>query len=162
MKRSLKIAATLLVTALAVAYIVSKVDLGKTKDIITSASVPWLFVSAVLTLVTVPPMGWRWQRLLAVRGVHEPVSWLTRAYLVSYAVGQVLPTSVGGDASRIFETSRRHPGRITPITGSVLLERALGGAVTLLLAGVGLVLAIGRYPIGPYIGVEIIFIAGTI
>ena len=41
MKRPLKVAATLLVTALAVAYILSKVDLGKTKDILASASVPW-------------------------------------------------------------------------------------------------------------------------
>jgi glycosyltransferase 2 family protein len=162
MKRSLKIAATLLVTSLAVAYIVSQVDLGKTKDIIAAASVPWLLLSALLTLVTVPPMGWRWQRLLAARGVHEPVSWLTRTYFVSYAVGQVLPTSVGGDASRIFETSRRHPGRITPITGSVLLERALGGAVTLLLAGIGLLLAIGRYPIGAYLWIELVFVIGTI
>ena len=80
--------------------------------------------------------------------------WLTRTYFVSYAVGQVLPTSVGGDASRIFETTRRHPGQITPITGSVLLERSIGGAVTLLLAGVGLLLAIGRYPIGPYLWIE--------
>ena len=115
-----------------------------------------------LTVVTVPPMAWRWQRLLDVRGVHERVPWLMRAYFVSYAVGQVLPTSVGGDASRIFETSRRHPGRITPITGSVLLERALGGAVTLLLAGVGLLLAIGRYPIGAYLWVELVFVLGTI
>ena len=74
----------------------------------------------------------------------------------------MLPTSVGGDASRIFETSRRHPGRITPITGSVLLERALGGAVTLVLAGVGLLLAIGRYPIGAYLWVELVFVLGTI
>jgi glycosyltransferase 2 family protein len=162
MKRSLKIAATLLVTSLAVAYILSKVDVGKTKDIITSASVPWLLLSAFLTLVTVPPMGWRWQRLLAVRGVPESLAWLTRAYFVSYAVGQVLPTSVGGDASRIFETSRRHPGQITPITGSVLLERALGGAVTLLLAGIGLLLAIGRYPIGAYLWIELLFVLGTI
>jgi uncharacterized membrane protein YbhN (UPF0104 family) len=162
MKRSLKIAATLLVTSLAIAYILSKVDVGKTKDIITSASVPWLLLSAGLTLVTVPPMGWRWQRLLAVRGVQESVAWLTRAYFVSYAVGQVLPTSVGGDASRIFETSRRHRGQITPITGSVLLERALGGAVTLLLAGIGLLLAIGRYPIGAYLWIELLFVLGTI
>jgi hypothetical protein len=162
MKRSLKIAATLLVTSLAVAYILSQVDLGKTKDIIAAASVPWLLLSALLTVVTVPPMAWRWQRLLAVRGVHETVSWLTRTYFVSYAVGQVLPTSVGGDASRIFETSRRHPGQITPITGSVLLERALGGAVTLTLAGIGLLLAIGRYPIGAYLWIELVFVIGTI
>jgi glycosyltransferase 2 family protein len=74
----------------------------------------------------------------------------------------VLPTSVGGDASRIFETSRRHPGQITPITGSVLLERALGGAVTLLLAGIGFLLAIGRYSIGAYLWAELLFVVLTI
>jgi uncharacterized protein (TIRG00374 family) len=162
MKRALRVLATLVVTALAVTYILFKIDLGKTAHILGSASVPWLVLSAVLTVVTVPFMAWRWQQLLRVRGIAERVPWLTRAYFVSYAVGQVLPTSVGGDASRIFETSRRHPGQISPIAGSVLLERALGGAVTLVLAGVGLVLAIGRYPIGPYLWIEVLFVLGTL
>jgi uncharacterized protein (TIRG00374 family) len=162
MKRSLRIAATLIVTSAALAYILTQIHVVKTWHILENASVPWLLISAAMTLVTVPPMGFRWQLLLRARGVFESVPWLTRAYFVSYAVGQVLPTSVGGDASRIFETARRHPGQITPITGSVLLERALGLAVTLVLAGVGLILAIGRYPIGAYIGVEILFIVGTI
>ena len=162
MKHRLRIAATLLVTGGAVAYILLKIDLGKTWDILRAASPWWIALSAVLTLITVPPMAWRWQLLLAARRVHERVLWLTRTYFVSYAVGQVLPTSVGGDASRIFETSRRHPGQITPITGSVLLERALGGAVTLLLAGIGLVLAIGHYPIGPYLWIEVLFVVATL
>jgi glycosyltransferase 2 family protein len=162
MKRSLRVVATLVVTGLAVAYILSKVDLGKTAHIIGSASVPWLVLSAALTVVTVPPMAWRWQQLLAVRGVQDRVTWLTRAYFVSYAFGQVLPTSVGGDAWRIFETSRRHRGNVTPVTGSVLLERSLGGAVTLALAGVGLLLAIGRYPIGAYLWIEVVFVIATI
>jgi glycosyltransferase 2 family protein len=162
MKRSVRVALTLVVLAAAVAYIVYKVDLRKTIDILRSASVPWLIASAVLTLVTVPPMAWRWQQLLRVRGLRETVSWLTRTYFVSYAWGQILPTSVGGDASRIYETSRRHPGQITPITGSVLVERAIGGAVTLLLAGVGFLLAIGRYPIGAYLWPEGIFVVLTI
>jgi glycosyltransferase 2 family protein len=160
-RRSVRITATLLVTGAAVAYILSKVDLHKTWEIIRNASVPWLVASAVLTVVTVPPMAKRWQMLLSVRGVLDRIPWLTRAYFVSYAVGQVLPTSVGGDAWRIFETSRRHPGEITPVTGSVLLERALGGAVTLVLAGLGTLLAIGRYPIGAYLWIEGLFVVGT-
>ncbi len=160
-RRSVRVAATLVVTGAAVAYILSKVDLGKTLHIIGDASVPWLVLSAVLTVVTVPPMAWRWQMLLRVRGVPDSLAWLTRAYFVSYAFGQVLPTSVGGDAWRIFETSRRHRGSTTPVTGSVLLERALGGAVTLVLAGVGTLLAIGRYPIGAYLWIEGLFVVGT-
>jgi hypothetical protein len=162
MKHWLRLAATLLVTGGAVAYVLFKIDLGKTWDILRAASPWWIALSAVLTLITVPPMAWRWQLLLAARGVVERLLWLTRTYFVSYAVGQVLPTSVGGDASRIFETSRRHPGQITPITGSVLIERSIGGAVTLVLAGVGLLLAIGRYPIGPYLWIEVLFVVATL
>jgi hypothetical protein len=162
MKRWLRVVATLVVTSAAVAYILSKIDVGKTLHIIGDASVPWLVLAASLTLVTVPPMAWRWQQLLRAREVRDSVAWLTRAYFVSYAFGQVLPTSVGGDAWRIFETSRRHRGNTTPVTGSVLLERALGGAVTLVLAGVGLLIAIGRYPIGGYLWIEAVFIVATI
>ena len=74
----------------------------------------------------------------------------------------MLPTSVGGDASRIYETARRHPGQLSPIAGSVLLERALGGAITLVLAGIGFVLAIGRYSIGAYLWIELLFVFLTI
>ena len=162
MSRPLRVALTLVVSAAAVTYILYKIDLGKTAHILGSASVPWVVASAALTLVTVPPMAWRWQRLLEVRGIEETVTWLTRAYFVSYAWGQVLPTSIGGDASRVFETARRHPGRITPVAGSVLVERAVGGAVTLLLAGVGFLLAIGRYPIGAYLWPEAIFVVATV
>src|SRR5205823_5299167 len=83
-------------------------------------------------------------------------------YFLSYAVGQILPTSLGGDAARIVAGTRRHPGRADAFTGSVLLERALGGAATLTLAAVGFVLAIGRYDVGPYLWVEGVFLVGTV
>jgi uncharacterized protein (TIRG00374 family) len=161
-KRWFRVLATLLVTGLAAAYLISKVDLRKTVHIIGSASVSWLALSALLTLVTVPPQAWRWQLLLRARGVRDSLVWLTRAYCVSYAVGQVLPTGVGGDASRIYEASRRHPGFGSPIAGSVVLERAIGGAVTLVLAAIGFLLAIGRYPIGAYLWIEALFVVGTV
>jgi glycosyltransferase 2 family protein len=157
-----RVGATVVVTGLAALYIVTKIDIGKTAHVIGSADPLWLALSLVLTVGTVPPQAWRWQLLLRVRGITESLGWLTRAYLVSYAVGQVLPTSVGGDASRIFETTRRHPGFGSPVAGSVLLERALGGAVTLLLAAIGFLLAIGRYPIGAYLWVEALFVVLTV
>ena len=161
-KRWFRLAATVAVTGAAAAYIVAKIDLGKTLHIIGSASLWWLLLSLVLTFGTVPLQAWRWQLLLRVRDVSESVAWLLRAYFVSYAVGQVLPTGVGGDASRIYETTRRHPGYGSPIAGSVLLERALGGAVTLLLAGIGFLLAIGRYDIGAYLWIEALFVVLTV
>jgi hypothetical protein len=112
--------------------------------------------------VTILPMAWRWQLLLKAKGVHDGLPWLTRAYFVSYAAGQVLPTSIGGDAVRIFETARRHPGHGDTAAASVLLERAIGGAATLMLAAFGFLLAIGHYDIGPYLWIEAIFVLGTV
>src|SRR5262249_56520408 len=127
-----------------------------------TASVPWLLLSAFLTIVTVPPQALRWQLLLRARGVEDNLPWLTRTYFVSYAVGQVLPTGVGGDASRIYETTRRHPGVGSPIAGSIVLERAIGGAVTLPLAALRLILAIRRYPIGPYLRIRAPLLVATV
>ena len=62
---------------------------------------------------------------------------------------------------RILETSRRHPARLGAIAAIVLLERALGGAATVLLGAVGFVLAIGRYDVGAYLWIEGAFVLGT-
>src|SRR5258708_23531049 len=103
--RWFRFGAAVVVTGLGALYIVSKIDVGKTAHIIGSAHPGWLALSLVLTVGTVPPQAWRWQLLLRVRGIAESLGWLTRAYFVSYAVGPVLPTSVVGDASRIYETT---------------------------------------------------------
>jgi glycosyltransferase 2 family protein len=162
MRRALRVAGTLVVTGLAIWYLVSKIDFHRTGHELANAKLGYLAASLGLMVVTVWPMAWRWQRLLRAQGVEDRLSWLVRAYFVSYMVGQVLPTSIGGDASRIYETTRRHPGNGGPIAGSVLLERALGGAATLILAAIGFVLAIGRYDVGAYLWVEAAFVVGTI
>jgi uncharacterized protein (TIRG00374 family) len=162
MSRPVRAALTIIVTALGVAYLIWKVDLSRALDVLAEAD-PWYFVAAVaLMTVTLWPMAWRWQLLLRAKGIEDSVGWLTRAYFVSYAAGQVMPTSVGGDAVRIFETMRRHPGKGGPVAASVLLERALGGAATVALAAVGFLLAIGTYDVGAYLWVELVFVVGTI
>ncbi len=113
-------------------------------------------------IATTLPMAWRWQLLLRARAIAEPLSWLTRTYFVAYTANQVLPTSLGGDAVRIYETARRHPGNTGLVTGSVLLDRAIGGVATVVLAAIGFLIAAGDYDVGAYLWVELLFIAGTI
>jgi glycosyltransferase 2 family protein len=161
-KRALRVVATLAVTALCTAYVLWKIDVAETVRVLADARPAYLLASAAIMLGTVLPMAWRWQWLLAARGIGDRLSWLFRAYLVSYAAGQVLPTAIGGDAMRIYEGTRRHPGRGGDIAGSVLLERALGGAATLALAAVGFALAVGRYDVGAYLWVELVFVVATV
>src|SRR5947199_335007 len=136
-RRAIRLAGTLVVTGLCAAYIFWKIDVGRTAHILVHAKVGYFLGAVAIMILSVWPMAWRWQRLLAAKGIRDRLSWLVRAYFVAYTGGQVLPTAVGGDAVRIYETSRRHPGNGGPIAASVLLERALGGAATLTLAAVG-------------------------
>ena len=162
MSRSIRVALTLLVTGLCTAYLIWKIDLGRTLRVIGDANPWYLLLALFLMVVTIIPMAWRWQLLLRAKGVQDNLVWLTRAYFVSYAAGQILPTSVGGDAVRIYETARRHPGHGDTGAATVLLERAIGGAATLILAAVGLALAIGHYDVGAYLWIEAFFVVATI
>jgi hypothetical protein len=160
--RGLRVSLTLVVTGLCLAYLVWKIDLRQTLHILAHADVAYFAAAVAIMAGSVLPMAWRWQRLLAASDMDDRLPWLIRAYFVSYTAGQVLPTSIGGDASRIYETARRHPGKGGQAAGIVLLERALGGAATLTLAAVGFVLAVGRYDVGAYLWIEGAFVVATI
>ena len=161
-KRFLRLSGTLVVTGLCLAYLIWKIDLSKTLHILAHANFGYFLGAVAIMVLSVWPMAWRWQRLLVARGIHDRLSWLVRAYFVAYTAGQVLPTAVGGDAVRIYETARRHPTRGGAVAGSVLLERALGGAATLALAAVGFALALGHYDVGAYLWIEGAFVLGTL
>ncbi|HZG36273.1 MAG TPA: lysylphosphatidylglycerol synthase transmembrane domain-containing protein [Gaiellaceae bacterium] len=162
MRRIVRIVATVVLTGLAGAYILWKIDPRTTLDVLLDASPWWFAAAAAIMIGTAVPMALRWQWMMRAQGMHESLPWLTRAYFVSYTAGQVLPTAIGGDAVRAVETARRHPGRAGDVTGIVLLERGLGGAATVLLGAVGFALAVGRYDLGAYLWLELLFVAGTI
>ena len=161
-KRLLRLVATLVVTGLCTAYVVWKIDISRTAHLLAHASVSYFLGAVAIMVISVWPMAWRWQKLLEARGIRDRLPWLVRAYFVAYTAGQILPTAVGGDAVRIYETAKRHTGRGGDVAGSVLLERALGGAATLSLAAVGFVLAVGKYDVGAYLWIELAFVVGTV
>jgi uncharacterized protein (TIRG00374 family) len=153
---------TLVLTAAAVGYLVWKIDLGTTLDVLADTNLAWFALATAIMVLTVPVLALRWGWLLAAHDIHEGVPWMTRAYFVAYTAGQFLPTSLGGDAVRVVETARRHTGRTAVVTGTVVLERGMGGAATLLLGAVAFVLSIGRYDIGAYLWIEGLFVFGAL
>jgi uncharacterized protein (TIRG00374 family) len=162
LNRPLRVSLTLLVTALCTAYVIWKIDVGRTLEILADTHVGYFLLALGITVSTTWPMALRWKWLLDAKGIRDRLGWLTRAYFVSYAASQVLPTAVGGDAARIYETAKRHPGNTGTIAGSVILERAIGGAATLMLAAVGLGLAIGEYDVDVYLWIEGVFVVATV
>jgi uncharacterized membrane protein YbhN (UPF0104 family) len=98
----------------------------------------WLTGALVLTLVGVGLSALRWHRVLAVLERPVPMSVLVRHYLASLFVGNVLPSTIGGDVLRVSRLA--HGSGDTPrVAASVVLERLTGWLVLPVLTFVGLV-----------------------
>ena len=156
---------TLALGGLCIAYIVWKIDLGETRA--RPRATRHAATSSLATAITIGaviPLTWRWQRLLAARGVHEPLGWLHAHVLhVSFAFAQVLPDLARRRRNAHLRDVAPPPRlRRRRSTGSVLLERALGGFATLLLAAVGFLLAIGRYDVGAYLWIEAAILVASV
>jgi uncharacterized protein (TIRG00374 family) len=143
--RPVRIAINVALSAGVLAYLVWQIDLGRTIDEIAGANGYLLLAAFLVFVASTVGMAWRWQLLLFARGIVEPLRWLVTFYFIGYAANQVLPTGIGGDALRIVEHSRRRPGRTGEVAAAVLLERVIGSAAVLVVAAIGIVLAIGRY-----------------
>ena len=160
MRRGLLIVVQLAVSGGLLAYLLWLVDVERTVDLVVASDPAWVLASLAIFVVTTWGLSWRWQILLASKGIPEPLGWLTKLYFVSYAVGQVLPTTVGGDAVRIVDHARRRPDAKGEVAAAVVIDRVVGAAATLVLVAVGLAVAVGRYgDIGLYIWIELASVA---
>jgi uncharacterized protein (TIRG00374 family) len=144
-RRMARFAVQLAVSGGILAFLLFQIDVSRTFDLIGESNAAYLAAALAIFLVTTWFMAWRWQILLASKGLDEPLGWLTRLHFIGYAASQVLPTSIGGDAVRIVEHARRRPHAKGEAAGAVVMERALGATGTLLLLAVGLAIAAGRY-----------------
>jgi uncharacterized protein (TIRG00374 family) len=162
MRKGVRVAVNVAVSVAVILYLVWQIDIGRTIDEIGGANGLLLLAAFGVFVASTFGMAWRWQLLLAARGIREPLSWLTTTYFLGYAGTQVLPTGIGGDAVRIVEHRRRRPGRGHQAAAAVLLERVVGAAATLVIAAAGLLLAIGRYDgIRLLVLVELVFLGLT-
>jgi glycosyltransferase 2 family protein len=69
--------------------------------------------------------AWRWQRVLDVFDVHVPLRRLVSHYFAGQFVGNVLPSTVGGDVLRVTRSARDIGARDVAFA-SVVLERLTG------------------------------------
>ena len=158
--RPTRIALQIAVSGGLLAVLLVQIDLARTADLVRTSDPAPLALALAIFVVTTWLMAWRWQLLLASKGIVEPLGWLTRLYFIGYAAGQVLPTGVGGDAVRIVEHARRRPHAKAEAAGAVLIERVIGATATLLLVAVGLAVAVGRYDdVALLVWVELVGIA---
>jgi len=123
-KKSLALALKFLVSGLLIWFLVSKIDVAAAKARIVEIDAAMLFAAIGVILVQMAIGGARWETVL--RAIVAPLGY-ARAILFFYIgtfFSQVLPSSVGGDAVRMYKAYRVGLGLKGAVNG-VLLERAV-------------------------------------
>lgn len=116
----------IVVSAALLALLISKIDLDsaipRQRDLSTLAWFGLALATAALGLVL---SAWRWQRVIAAFGVHVRLRTLTTHYFAGQFVGNVLPSTIGGDVLRVTR-SAKNIGSTETAFAAVALERLTG------------------------------------
>jgi glycosyltransferase 2 family protein len=82
--------------------------------------------------------SWKWQWALRIHHLYYPYPLLTRVLVIGFFLNNFLPTSIGGDAYRVYRTLPEMPPKSRAIS-AVILERVVGFSALLSLGMVGAV-----------------------
>jgi hypothetical protein len=102
----------------------------------TTGTFAFLVAGLLLMCVSFVIAAWRWRLILAVFGSHVPLRTLFKHYLAGQFVGNVLPSTIGGDVLRVTRSSKDVGARDVAFA-SVVLERLTGFVALPLLTFVG-------------------------
>lgn len=103
------------------------------------STVAWLVAAIGTALVGIGLSAWRWQRVLAVFDVPVRLRILLSHYLAGQFVGNVLPSTIGGDVLRVTRGAKT-TGSSSTAFASVALERLTGFVALPLICFIGFAL----------------------
>lgn len=112
-------------------------DLSVLSDRLTTLDASWTTLAFVTVIAAVVISAWKWGLILATRGHPLGYLRLLRHYFVGLFFNNVLPTTVGGDAVRAWETSK-DTREVPEAVGSVVTERLIAGVALGITALLGL------------------------
>ncbi len=120
-----KLVTKIIISCALLAYLLWTTDLHTVWSAFTAAHPLWLFAAFSLHVVGLLLSAYRWQMLLNVRGAHYSVGYLLQSLLIGIFFNSFLPSTVGGDVFRAYDTSER-AGSTTEAMTVVVVERLTG------------------------------------
>jgi len=143
-RRKLLVILRVVVSAALLGYVLLKADLPSFMARWPGISQPLLVLAVALQLAGVFISSLKWWLLL--RAADQPVAylWTVRTYLVGQFFSNFLPTSIGGDAVRVFRLNRL-AGRLGLAIASVFVERITGFLALTLIGWAALGLNFDRF-----------------
>jgi len=135
-----KLGVRIIVSGALLALLITKIpaDDVQPKDTHTGTLL-FLAFGLLFTLAGFVLSAWRWQRTFAVFDVHVPLRTLLGHYLAGQFVGNVLPSTIGGDVLRVSRAAKT-TGTSDIAFASVVIERLSGFVALPLLTLIGFAL----------------------
>ena len=118
---SLKIA----ISVALIVWIIQGVDLDEIFDKIGSASLLILLFAFLFKLSGFYISAVRWRILLRAQGADATIPFLISSYFVGFFFNNILPSSIGGDVVRVYDSWRAGTNRPTALT-VIFVDRFLG------------------------------------
>jgi uncharacterized protein (TIRG00374 family) len=135
-----KLAVRIAVSAALLVFLITKIpaDDVQPKDTHTGTLL-FLAFGLVFTFIGFVLSAWRWQRVFAVFDRHVSLRTLLNHYLAGQFVGNVLPSTIGGDVLRVSRAAKT-TGTSDVAFASVVIERLSGFVALPLLSLLGFAL----------------------
>lgn len=128
MRRLASFLAKALISALLLYLCLRRVNLGSVQQQLGGLNLGWApFVLAALCVQTLL-LAWRWREIVAVCGARLHLTAALQYSFIGVFFSQVLPSTVGGDAARIWLMARGGAGWPTA-SYSVLIDEVVGVTV---------------------------------
>jgi uncharacterized protein (TIRG00374 family) len=123
------------ISALLLYVSLRRVDLGGIVQRLGAIDFGWIAFVVVTMCVQIAMNALRWREITAICGAKLPIPMSLQYTFIGQFFSQVLPSTVGGDAARIWLLARGGAGWQTAIY-SVLIDRVVGVAVLAALVAV--------------------------
>jgi len=126
------------VSGILITYLLYKVDIKSIFSSLNSVNLFWLALAFSLIFVGNLISGYRWQLLLTTQDIHIPLKTLISSLLVGRFFNNFLPSTIGGDIVRVYDTSKYSKNTAVSMT-AILIERLTGFLALLSIAAFALV-----------------------
>ena len=124
MRKAISLLLKATVSGLLLYFALRLVNLDTIAQRLREVRVGWLALSVVMLVGQTTLLALRWQQIVRQCGASMPFMRLFRFTMIGTFFNQTLPSSVGGDAMRIWLLGKQHDWRVASY--SVLLDRMIG------------------------------------
>ncbi len=115
----------LIITIILFYYLSKFVDFEKLQTILLQNNFTWIFVALILQLMSTYMAAYRWFKISQLIVFKESLSFYVHSYFKGTFFNQVLPSSIGGDAVRIYDLTKQGYGKKDSFYG-VFVDRIVG------------------------------------